>query len=268
MTTKQINQSIEKMKIYLTSREKIEYWLNFIFILAPLSFVGYITIDTAIQNQEFSLLTLILLGILISLLSMLLKHKLNSTKLDGYKSRLTVEQFIEANEATAKLNDWFILSNTKSHFSAIKGTNWQWEGIKISAILKDDKVYLNSMVSPSIRSNPFTFGLNKKNELELIRQYQLILKGHDVNEMVDDELAKREEEFWNKSEWTIKSILIRFFLYGFFFFLIILGIFIIYSEEAEILIAVIIPIFLCSIYIYQDVKILREKRKRRKSKNR
>ena len=138
--------------------------------------MGYVYVESAIQDEEVSFMALLLIG----LCGLFLRHKIVSSKLDVYKSNLTEAQFKQANTAAAKLNDWIILSSREDYFSAIKGADWQWEGIKITAILKNGKLYLNSMVYPSMRSNPFTFGLNKQNKLELIRQYQLILKGQNV----------------------------------------------------------------------------------------
>ena len=184
MTPKEINQSIESMKIHLTKGEKIEHWVNFFFMLIPLSLFGFITIYEPISNGEFPTFGIII----IIAFFLFLRHKLISPKLDVYKSELTEEQFKQANQAAAKLNEWVILSNRKNYFSAIKGAGWQWEGIKITAILKNGKIYLNSMVNPSTRSNPFTFGLNKKNKLALIQQYQSILKVENVVESVDKEI--------------------------------------------------------------------------------
>lgn len=163
----EINKSIESMKIHLTKGEKIEYWVNFLSLLIPLSSLGFITIYEPITNEEVPTF-----GIFIIIaFFLLLRHKLVSPKLDVYKSELTEEQFKQANQAAATLNEWVVSSSRKDYFSAIKGTGWQWDGIKITAILKNGKLYLNSMVNPSMRSNPFTFGLNRRNKLELIRQY-------------------------------------------------------------------------------------------------
>lgn len=186
MTGKEINQSIETMKVHLTKVEKIEHWLNFIFLLIPLSGIGYVTIEGAIQNQRFPFFALIIIGLFV----LFLKHKLVSRKFEVYKSTLTEEQFKQANQATAKLHDWTILSNRKNYFSAIKETDWQWDGIKITAMLKNGRLYLNSMVNPSSYSNPFTFGLNKKNKMELICQYRSILKGD-----FEDVLAPKRQDW-------------------------------------------------------------------------
>jgi len=195
---------------------------------------------------------------------LLIRHKLVSPKLDVYKSELTEEQFKQANQAAATLNEWVVSSSRKDYFSAIKGTGWQWDGIKITAILKNGKLYLNSMVNPSMRSNPFTFGLNRRNKLELIRQYELILKGERVVESANNEIEKREEEFWEESEWNIKNILKRVVGYGLSILFIGLAIWMISTGELIAIGMGIVVIGLCSSYIYQDIQVIREKRNRKK----
>ncbi len=257
MTSKEINRSIETMKIHLTKSDKTEHWLNFIVLLIPICLIGYESIEKVTQNKEFSFFVLLILGFF----TLFLRHKLISQKLDVYKSNLTEEQFKQANQAAARINGWTILSNSKNYFSAIKNTNWQWDGIKISAILKNGKLYLNSMVNPSTRSNPFTLGLNKKNKTELISQYQSILKGNDVNVIAINEIAKREKKIWSESEWTFKNIIKRIIGYGLSILFIVLAIWMILSYEIKGLIYGIILIGFCGTYIYYDVKVILEKKK-------
>ena len=262
MTTKEINKSIKSMKIHLKGGEKIEHWFNFFFLLIPLGFVGFITIYEPISNGEIPISGTIVIG----LFFLFLRHKLISPKLEVYKSTLTEEQFKQANKAAAKLNEWIILSNRKNYFSAIKGTNWQQDGIKITAILKNGKLYLNSMVNPSTNSNPFTFGINKKNKFELIRQYQLILNGENVIEDVDNELKKREAKFWEESEWTMGNILMRITGYGLTSIFLLIGILFVCEGTWEGLIPIILSIGMSLTYIKTDIKILKEKSRRKKLK--
>lgn len=77
MTPKEINQSIESKKINLTKGEKIEYWVDFFFVLIPLSFFGFFTIYEPITNGEFPILGIITI---IAFL-LFLRHKLTSTNI-------------------------------------------------------------------------------------------------------------------------------------------------------------------------------------------
>lgn len=262
MTTEEINRSIESMKLHLNKGERIKHWVNFLFILIPLSFLGFTTLYLAISNGEIPIL-----GIIAAIAFFyLLRQKLTSPKLDVYKSELTAEQFKQANQAAARLNEWVIVSNGKDYFSAIKGTLWQWDGIKITAIQKNGKLYLNSMVNPSIRSNPFTFGYNKKNKLELIRQYQSILNGEDVTETTAKAIEKKEKDFWEESEWTIGKILMRIVGYGIMAIFLLFGILFIYEGAWEGIIPAALSIGIGLIYVKSDIQVIREKNKKKKLK--
>ncbi len=260
MTTKEINQSIESMKVDLKKGEWIQHWLNVVFLIFIIGMILIVDIQSEISNGEFPMSGLIL----VTIFCLIIRNKLISPKLEAHQSEITEEQFKQANQSAAKLNEWVILSNRNNYFSAIKGTGWQWEGIKITAILKSGKVYLNSMVNPSIRSNPFTFGLNKKNKLQLIRQYKLIIKGENVVESADKELEKREKRFWEESEWSFKNVLKRVIGYGLSIPFIGLGIWMISTGKIEEIGVGLFLVGLCSSYIYQDIQVIREKRKRKK----
>lgn len=261
MTPREINQSIESMRIYMSSWERIEHWVNFFVLLIPLGFIGKITIYMPLANDEFPSY-----GIAVFLAFLLfLRHKLVGPKMDAYTSNLTAEQFQKANHAAAILNDWMVLSNRKDYFTAIKGVGWQWEGIKITAIHKNGITYLNSMVNPAISSNPFTFGMVKKNKVELIRQYQFILNGENVVDLAEKEIEKREVEFWDESEWNVKNLLKRIIGYVLSVPFMGLGIWLIVSGDWKGIGIGIVIVWLCSSYIYHDIMIIREKRKRRRS---
>jgi len=98
----------------------------------------------------------------------------------------------------------------------------------------------------------------------LIQQYQSILKGENVVESADKEIEKREEEFWEESEWNLKNVLKRIIGYGLSIPFIVLGIWMITTGEIQAIGIGIVLIGLCSSYIYQDIQVIREKRKRKK----
>lgn len=259
MTNKAISQSISERKIHLSNSEKSAYWLNFILLLIAVFLIGYESIDSAIQRGEFPYLVLILISVVL----LFLRHKLINLKMEVYGAKISGEAFCQANRAAAKLDDWTVLSNTENFFSAIKNVNWQKDGIKITVILQDEKLYLNSMVAPSMRSNPFSFGWNKKNKLALIRQYQSIMKGEDVGKQVNAEIEKREQAFWDQSEWTFKAIIKRMIGYGLtMLFLVIAFLMFMEGGAKEVIYGITIVLF-CAYYIYYDVKVILEKKKKR-----
>lgn len=260
MTAEEIKQSIDSMKIHLSKEESAEYWMSFFSFLIPLGVFAFIVVYLPISNGEFPIYGTIFIIILFLLL---VRYQLLSVKLDVYELDLNEEQFRQANEAAAILNGWIILSDSANYFTAIKETSGQWQGIKVTAIQNNGRLYLNSMPRPSIRSNPFTFGQNKKNKLALIRQYQLIIKGENVIEVACEIVAKRESEFWEESEWSIKNTLKRVLGYGLSLLFIVLAVMMITTGGFfEILLGLAL-IGLCLSYIYQDIQVIRKKRKRK-----
>lgn len=261
MSQKERNNIITKGKLCLAQCEKVEHWVNFLLLSIPLGLAGYVTIDTVLKQKEFSGLALLILV----LFFLLLKHKLNCTRLNVYKTNLSEKEFQKANLAAAKLNDWTILQNKWNYFTAIQQTNWQWDGIKITAILKDGKLHINSMVNPSTRSNPFTLGLNKKNNFALIRQYQSILEGNNVNELVEKEIVQKEEAFWEESEWTFENSIKRIIGYSLTMLFTLLALWMISEKEIQGIIYGLLIIGISVSYIFYDIKLILEKKKRNKN---
>lgn len=85
-----------------------------------------------------------------------------------------------------------------------------------------------------------------------------------VVESANNEIEKREEEFWEESEWNIKNILKRVVGYGLSILFIGLAIWMISTGELRAIGMGIVVIGLCSSYIYQDIQVIREKRNRKK----
>ncbi len=264
MKQKDIATSIEKRKIHLSRNEKIEHWLSLIFLSILLAFIGYPLRGFEAQDwSHWFWLILILAGFVL-----LLRHKLVSPNLEAYRSNLASEEFMLANEAAAIRNGWIVLVNTSDYFSAITQVGWQWDGIRITAILKGDKIYLNSMVNPSMRSNPFSFGVNQKNKAELILQYQAVMQGESVVEAAHAEIARKKEAFWHESEWTAKKILKRIVGYGLSMLFFALSILLIIEGGFQGLVYGAMILLVCGLYIYDDIKLLLEKKRKSKEADR
>ena len=191
MTLEELNKSIQTQKVHLTKGEKIEYWLNFILLLIPVFFFGQAFLHSVFSFVDFPILSILLFGLLII-------HKLTNIYFKVYNLPLNGAQFKHANKAAALLSNWQILADNEDRFEAIKSSNWHWDGIRITAINKNGKLYLNSMVEPSFRANPITFQSNRRNIRLLLSQYQNVLRGDDVITLANNESTKREEEFWHE----------------------------------------------------------------------
>ena len=248
------------MRLHLTKSELTEHWLNFVFLSIPIVLIGYATINSSYNQNEFPISMLILALMYVSLI----RSKWICRKFDKYKTSLTPTEFKQANIAAARLNEWEIISNQNNYFSAYKSTHWQWDGIRITAILQDGKIFLNSMVNPSLRSNPFTFGLNRRNKIELIKQYKSILQGDNVTAIVKQQIIKRNEEFWNESESSSKNMIMKLIGYPLGIAFMMLGCWMLLQKDLEGLIFGSITIGFVVQYFYYDLKVIVEKRKRKR----
>lgn len=252
--------SIANRRIEFNSGETFDHWSNFAFVLFFIGCMGFVFI-----NESSGVNLIVTIFIITFIVGMFLRHKLNCRKLKVFKTELTETQFKEANESAAKLNEWIIIHNRKDYFEAIKPVGWQWEGFRITSILEKNRIFLNSMVSPAINSNPFSFGLNKKNEIRLRIQYSKILNGENVVENTEQELIKREQEFWNESELSPKNLLMKLIAYPLGMAFGILAIYLISTLEIQGILYGIILLGFVGSYFYYDIKIIIEKYKRKNS---
>jgi len=258
MTKDQIKKSIKTLKVQLNLGQKVEYWLNFISICAFLYIMGHIAIENSIKNKELTLSSLAVITVILTFF----RYQYLSTKLTATISSLSEQEFKQANTATAKLNEWVVLSNRKDYFTAIIEKNWIWEGMKVTAILKDGKLYVNSMVTPSIRAHPFTFGHNRKNKVKLLQQYKSVLEGNDVLENANIELEKRENDFWKESEWTLSKTIMRIIGYTLSTLFVSISILAITTGKFQLFIFGAVLMVISGTYIFYDIKVIIEKKKK------
>lgn len=254
MTEEEVNNSIETGKVQLSKNEQTQHWLNFAGTLVFIGPIGGVIVYSAWY----------LFPIPVVVIGLFLRHKLTCTKLSVYKSSLTADQFRSANVAAAKLNGWARAVSSPNCFSAVS-MNLNGQATKVTAILKDEKLYINSMVDPDLRSLPFVSRLNQKNRVELIQQYQSVLKGDDVRKIAKEKIIEKEEAFWDESEWTKDNILKRIAGYGLSFLLILVAIIIIADGKGHGIYYGILVLGIAGFFIYSDIKVILEKRKRRKN---
>jgi len=248
-------------KVPLNNSELIEYWSNFLFLSSFLIFIFIFRIKDEIIAKEFPTSLLILTILLL----LLLWNRLTARNFEIWEVKITEKQFQDASLATARYLEWNITENSENSLTANKSTGFQWEGIDITAIRTENEIYFNSMVAPSIRANPFSFTLNKKNKKTfksfLVRAY----KGENVIEFVDKYLKEKEEKFWAEPEFSIKNLLIRIFMYllitvfGFLIFIILKDSF---SLKSIMVSSVLIGV--SAMFIISDFKIIKKKKQLKK----
>ena len=257
MNIEEVDDSTETKRVQFTRGETIEHWINCIPVLFFIYFVGQAFMLTIFSSVDFPILSIILLVLLII-------QKLFGQNFKVINLEINGSQFKHSNKAAAILYEWNVITNREDGFVAMKSSGWHWEGIRITVINSNGKLYLNSIVEPSYRANPFTFGSNKKNIRLLLEQYQMALEGADVIELANNEITKRENEFWQESEFNFINTIKRIIGYGLSIFFFGLSIWMILKGKLQGLIYTIIILTLCGNYIYYDLKVIREKKKRRR----
>ena len=163
----------------------------------------------------------------------------------------TDDQFQEAIQRTIKDLEWRIDKNNKTFFRAIRPWNWSGSWGEMVTIIKEkDRLLINSICDPDHMSSAVSYGWNRKNIKTFLKNLNDVLNNIPV-EIKIEKVTK---------EWSLKRILIRLFAYPFCFFLIGLGIYIIFDtmdwKSKGVGIA---AITIASIYLYSDIKILTTK---------
>lgn len=259
MTGSEIKNSISHNRVFFKRSKQIEYWINFILLSFALTMILIIGIESELENKDFPLLLIILtLSILL-----LFKQKIKARKFEIWKIKVSEKQFEDACIATSKHLDWYLEKKAKNYLRANKSCGFQWDGIDITIIRTENEILFNSMPGTSIRSNPFTFGLNKKNRNLFRTQLLKALKGENILEIAKIAEKEKEERFWKESELSLKNLFIKAIGYSLTLFFVVLSIFLLYenfSIKTFVLSASILSI--CSVFVIADIKITIEKRKR------
>lgn len=256
MTSKQIEKSIAEMRLTNSSNGLLD---DLVKCMVPAVFIILLTqneVDKYLNGEFVSFFSL--LGIFLS--ALFITYSLRTRNLVYFPTRLTKEEFIRANSAAAALNDWKVIYNGGDYFHASKHFLLHSNDYEIVAILRNGKLYLNGNINPFPSASPFSLSQNKKDNLELIKQYREILKGADLVEGVINEKEAREKEFMNESEWTFKTSVRRIFLYLLCVVFILLAILL--FADGAIVYGIILLTFAIG-YLFLDLRILRIKNRKK-----
>ena len=180
------------------------------------------------------------------------KHQLKFKKIDIQYSD---DEFREAIERTVKDLEWKIERNNKTYFRARRPWNWtsSW-GEMITIIKLKEGFLINSIGDPNAWGSGFGYGWNRKNIKTFIKHLTETKQGLPFIE--------KEEKIEN--EWSLKRIAVRLFMYTLSAIIITAGLFAIYSSTIRGIIAGIASISIVSIWIYSDIKMIKNQKKARK----
>tara|TARA_B110000093_G_scaffold28462_1_gene28293 strand:+ start:238 stop:981 length:744 start_codon:yes stop_codon:yes gene_type:complete len=236
--------------IKLNTIETLLFWGNYIIIMFMLSFIFLIDYDK-LKEIPNSLIIYIVIGILFFI------HKIIVRRYTVINQELTDNQFKEVTKAHSLISNQEITKSNTNKYIALNNTMWQWEGIKFTVENIENMILINTMPTPSIRSNPFIFIFSKKNKSLTLSLIKDILDGKEVLKDAKNYVKKDEIKFWAKGEWTILLILKRILMY--FVFLISLYFSFNIFENTKALI-ILVPLILSGHYIFWDILILLTKR--------
>ncbi|MDD4970616.1 MAG: hypothetical protein PHT07_14415 [Paludibacter sp.] len=261
MTTTEFENSIIRNRVFFKRSKLVEYWINFLFISFVMTMILIVDIESDIESNNLPK-SLFFLTLLILLL---LWHKIKARKFEVWQIKVSEKQFKATCLATSIYLDWRPENITKNYFKANKSSGFQWDSIEITAIRTENEILFNSMPAPSIRSNPFSFGLNKKNRNLFRTQLQKALNGENVVELAEIDQKEKDDKFWKESELSPKNLVLKILGYSLTLFFVGLSVFILYTNfsiTSIIFCGAILNI--CSIFIIADFKIIKEKNRRKK----
>ena len=185
-----------------------------------------------------------------------------------YKANLTPKQFKRVVKATAQELGWKRIKVNGNSVEAYRKAIEGFGGEKI--IIKEigNKILINSICNYKLPKRSYSSKRNKENVHSFLINVENLLKGKDVEKISAANKKKKEDAFWEESEWTIGEILIRIVGYGLALFFLLAGIWLLY-EGIWYGVVPLVPIFRISFkYIKTDIQIIQEKYRKKKFKQR
>ncbi len=237
----------------LNISETISFWINYVLIMFILTFI-FLPDFSKIKNLEEvpnSLIIYILIAIIF------LIHKIKVRRYSVVNKTLTNNQFKAVSESHNLISNEEMKLSEPNLYISINNTLWQWEGIQFTVKKVNDKIYINTMPTPSFRSNPFSYIFAKNNKTLYLSLIDDILQGKDIVKHANQKVKREELKFWNQGEWGLLSILKRIFMYSVF---IISLYFSFYIFENTKVIIVLILLIISGYFIFWDIFILLIKR--------
>ena len=209
MNKDQIDKAIQQERLPLTVFERIDHYAFVIVIL----FIPAILLYQKITANEISDEVPVFEMLLIALAVYFVYHKYKSLKFEKFEIEHDISNFNAAATATAKELGWKIITLEENCLIANKYLPWQWDGLRITIIRDQHALYMNSIVEPSLRSNPFSFGWNGKNIKVFKDNLLFSIEGKDIVKLADEKVKRQKRKERYESEWTFKNTLKRLIAY-------------------------------------------------------
>ena len=147
-------------------------------------------IQADITAGKFPLSFLVVLGVM----AILIWHRMKLRRFEIWDLQVSNTQFENAALATAKYLDWRLINRRTNCLVAIKSVPWQRIGFRFTAIRTKDKLYVNSMVDPSMASYSLSLGWNKKNKKVFKILLLKAMNGADVVGLIDKKINEAKNK--------------------------------------------------------------------------
>lgn len=252
MNRDRIEVMMKNKRLKLNTTQILTHYGIVLFLLFIVSFTVWSLVEMYVTdtytgvrtaNELISTLSVFLLLVI---LSAFVQHR--RLKFKEINVTFTEEQFQEAIERTANELEWRIDRDNETFFRAYRPWNWTGSWGEMITIIKDKNRFLiNSICNPDSISSLASYGWNRKN-------VQIFLK--NMSDVLNNKPAEVKIVRAN-NEWSIKRIITRLLAYPFCFFLIVLGIYMVFQPlTIGTIIAGLGAIAVASTYLYADIKIL------------
>jgi hypothetical protein len=255
---KEIEKQFKEGRLKLSLWDKIQHYAFVLIIL----FIPIVDLYVKYIKHEYSDISLIIDYIFIALAVYFTFYKYRSLAFKKYKINHSSSNFQSATEATAIELGWEVEKLNSHILIAESGCPTQWDGILITVLRDDHKIYFVSIIKPSLRSNPFSFGRNKKNFWTFSSNLIDSTNGVDVVQRAKAKADEEKMKSENEPEWNLKNTIRRIVIY--LIILILFGVSIMILREGFHPYSILL-LLICLGYVLMDVTILIQKHSRRKA---
>lgn len=236
-----------------TNGEILEVSLNLILLAVPVVFIIYVVMEGL--EFYYSMPLTILIGSIVML--GIIRDMVNSRRLTRVEHNLDDEEIRILIKAISIDKEWILLNSNKRYALLHKSVMWQWEGFRITILKQNRTVWINSIIEPSLRSNPINWGINKKNLEAILNYFELAESDVDVLELAKKRAEQRRINDINSPEWRGKNLIMRLIILPFLLALVGISMMLLYFEGMSALPISILLLSVALVYVYVDIKTIK-----------
>ena len=187
---------------------------------------------------------------------------------EEYRLKVSNKKLEKAVNVTAQELGWEFYKGDENFYEGIRHLSF-YGRTRITMKKTDNKVLINSIRNPEQRNGAMPKH-NRENINAFLTNLSNIHQEKNVAKTIKDRQLEKEVAFWNESEWSIKMILMRIVGYGFILFFLLLGLVSFLCENGFLGFMLGVISFLICFgfgydYIKNDIEILREKSRRKRT---